>query len=276
MEIEITSRPNIDPTTMAKLRGLVTRQVSSCTACGLVCGMPHGPVPYTGPSDGLFTAIGEGPGPDESRLGAPFVGRSGKLLRAMLSQVHIGWDQVLRANVVSCWPKTTDGKGTRAPSDAEARACRENLLSQVGIGNAPFVLLVGGTALRAVRPDLKVSKIHGMIFLWTMVDPLTGSNLWSNWVMPILHPAAILRQRVLKEPTIQDLKLWADIVKGEMDPAMCLSDGCVVCNDFLSHYDPDGVGYCEKHWGRHGNDWKLAREFWLPRVEKDSGQGTLV
>ena len=40
-----------------------------------------------GISDALFMFIGEAPGKDEDRLGLPFVGRSGKLLRSMIQAI---------------------------------------------------------------------------------------------------------------------------------------------------------------------------------------------
>lgn len=268
MEVEIVAPPEYPgDMAMARYRGLVKHTIQSCTACELVCGMQElgvSPVPYSAPFTPSFCVVGEGPGSDESRVGRPFVGRSGKLLRAMLGAVGITGSDVLFANVVSCWPKASDGKATRAPTQKEAAACRGNLLAQTLLCRKPYVLLVGGTALSAVRPDLKVSKVHGRILLWNV--EVEGEVFQSYYCMPILHPAAILRQRVLKDPTMDDLRRWADIVKGEIDPEVLLGVDkqgeltCVICGDYMSHFDPDGVGYCEKHWGRHGREWLAARD----------------
>lgn len=278
VEIEVVSPPQ--PASIieaARGRGLVRAGIVSCTACELHCGMPVTPVPYSAPplhvNPPSFIAIGEGPGPEEASRGMPFVGKSGKLLRAMLGTVGLNVESVMFANVVSCWPKDASGKGTRAPTDKEAMACRGNLIGQVLLSvQHPYVLLVGGTALRSVRPDLKVSRVHGQVFLWNVEVEEEVVGTWV--VMPILHPAAILRQRVFKEPTILDLRKWADIVKGELDALSCLYDTCVICGEWLAHLDPDGIGYCDRHWARHGRDWQQARVFWRGKG-KETGQQEL-
>lgn len=263
--LEMRSLPNVAGPQLAAARGLCRRLVSSCEACRLVDAMPHGPVPFTGPEAGgepLFAAIGEGPGQQETRQGRPFVGPAGKLLRAMLAQVGLPASQVLFANVVSCWPRTGEGKNVKArtPTNDEMMACRYNLDAQVQLSTRPYVLLVGGTALKAVRPDLKVSDIHGRLFVWQRPEG-------SRWVMPILHPAAILRQQAFKEGTIRELRQWADIVLGEADPMAVLPDTCVKCGHYLDHIDPDGIGYCQAHWGRYGGNWQLARTAWDKKAD---------
>lgn len=265
----------IEPQTTAqqvKRRLEVTAQVKGCDSCDLRSTMNqwgYTPCPFTAPPLGpekppaRFIVLGEGPGPEEARRGLPFIGPSGKLLRRMLDAVGLESDYAAYMNVVNCWPTNgVVGKGakTRAPNEGEVRACREHLLAQVGMVTTPFILLVGATALSCVRRDLKVSTSHGRVFLWHLE---TGTRV----VMPIYHPASILRQDALKNVTLADLNRWASIVHGQ-DLSVLSQQNCVICQSSPSNWDPDAIGYCERHWSRHGNDWKLAKEFWTGKAKK--------
>lgn len=253
--VEMRGHPPFPPSPQyAAARGLVRRQIKSCTACGLHCGMRDGPVPYQSVTiPPWFGVLGQSPGDKEDEKGIPFIGPAGRLLRAMFGNAGIDSQEVLFMNAVSCWPKGRQGD---VPTDSELRACRSNVRNQILLlGDRPFILLVGGTALKVVRPDLKVSKHHGRVFLWQREEG-------TYTVMPILHPAAILRQRFLKEPTIKDIVRWVEIVEGNINPLDALAEDCIICGAYLTHLDPDGIGYCDEHWLRYGNNWQRARDYW--------------
>lgn len=270
--VTLTMHPLNNPTgiELARRRGLVSRQIKNCRNCDLCASMPTTPVPFTGPS--TWGILGEGPGNTEARQVKPFVGPSGKLLKGMMRKVGLDASQAQMFNVVSCFPKTGEGKGVKArqPTIDEAKACRMNLVSQLQLLSEPFILLVGGTALRSVRPDLKVTDTHGRLFVWHVEDYSTSqetpSLIGSFYVMPIYHPASLLRQDNLKSTTMKDLQEWARLILGEVQPVFdhhCLN--CGLSN--VDNMDPDGISYCDKHYGRYGGNWLKAREIW--RQEKE-------
>jgi uracil-DNA glycosylase family 4 len=212
--------------------------------------VPQGQIP-------LFTVIGEAPGREETSRLIPFIGPSGKLLRGLMREImgvhgeEVGW-----ANVVSCWPNE-GGKGNRTvtPGLIHQAACRGNLMEQVENIGSPFVLLVGGVALNAFRGDLQISSVHGQVYVWE-----------GKWiVMPVYHPAFVLRERSNLPVLKADLGKWAEIVCKGTDPLDLLGIVCVKCPDTITHYDPDGVPWCKRHWEKWGGQWLKERRRWDKR-----------
>jgi DNA polymerase len=90
--------------------------------------------------------VGEAPGAEEEACGQPFVGRSGRLLEAMLAAAGLDSKRDLYiANVIKCRPP-----GNRKPSRTEIEACRPWLERQIALVRPQLVLLVGATALEAL------------------------------------------------------------------------------------------------------------------------------
>lgn len=232
-----------------KYRGLIRAQVSSCTRCNLrqECRQP---VPYEGPTGAPFVALGEAPGRVEDEKIRPFVGPAGKLLRALINDAGFDSSTVFYMNAASCAP--LDGKSVRAPKEPELQACRDNLLSQLKLANSRFVLICGATALKAFRHDLSVSEVHGEVFLWM--------DTWL--VMPIFHPAAILRDKALKKPTQEDMGLWYDIITSGEDIRNWFGHACIRCRGAGEYYDRDGVPYCKTHYEKYGGNWEKSRKKW--------------
>lgn len=241
------------PSARAKYRGQVRREVLGCTSCELHKLSGSAPVPFSAPASGVrFVVVGEAPGPEEAKRGRPFVGPSGKLLRVLMKEAGIDPERdALWANSVSCFPNV-EGK-VRAPNKTESLACRGNLLSQVEAGYVPFVLVVGGRALDSFRSDLTVTNHHGQFYVW--------NDLYV--VMPIIHPAAVLRgQTGFKSLIREDLKRWWDVVSGSDDPLKFLGEDCFKCGGVGVWWDRDGVPMCQKHWDRYKGVWKKEREKW--------------
>lgn len=120
--------------------------------------------------------IGEGPGRDEEMRGLPFIGRSGGTLQGFLhsftkegidprtrklGQVPvIPWDKTFITNVVCCRacdefaedPKkpTKLTVKDKAPAKDAIEACRERLLEQIYIVDPFLIVILGGTALKAL------------------------------------------------------------------------------------------------------------------------------
>lgn len=218
--------------------------------------------------------IGEAPGEQENKRGKPFVGPAGKLMRSMMEKSGFDLDEVAWCNTVSCWPS----REPPTPKGDEMIACRGNLRDQVVASGATYVVLAGGIATQAWRSDLKVSDVHGRVFIW--------GGMWI--VMPVYHPAAILRDSTKKQPTIKDLEKFSRIVLADIG-LEALGVQCVKCGEGVDHYDPDGVPFCERHWFKYGNQWKEELKRWsndkVVKVKRGvgkratvliEGQGTMV
>lgn len=249
MEVGIQLRATVTDYELMKQRAKVKAQVKSCRLCPLVekC---DGPVPITSPAAGgqaKVLVVGEAPGVAENKRGIPFVGPAGKLMRALMHGAGFDMETVAWCNTVSCWPD----REPPTPKRDEMVSCRGNLRDQVVASGALYVVLAGGIATQAWRSDLKVSDVHGKVFIW--------GGMWM--VMPVFHPAAILRDQTKKKPTMADLERFAEVVAGDVGLG-ALEVRCVKCGDDVDHYDPDGVAFCGKHWMKYGAQWKVEMGKW--------------
>jgi len=251
IEAQVYNAKRLEGLALIRERARVRRQVLACDRCPLRPVVTT-PTPYEGPRHPLFVAVGEAPGSQEELHGRPFVGPSGKLLKTLLSEVGFDIeDEVMFMNTVCCHPKK-GASTTRVPTEQEQRYCRKNMTDQLSLGSSPYVLLAGATALSVFRNDLKVSEIHGRIFVWD----------YKYIVMPVLHPAAVLRQRNLIGQLKDDLTKWAAVVR-ENSFLKYLSETCIKCGSLMSEMDPDGVTYCDIHWQRYGmKEWERQKKRW--------------
>lgn len=248
METGVQLRTEMPELELMRHRARTKQQVRTCEKCGLR-GLCKSPVPLEAPAGtGVkVLVIGEAPGKREDELGRPFIGPSGKLLKALLNQAGFDVSELGFCNTVSCFPN----RETVTPTVKEMSACRNNLRDQVVSSGATYCLLAGGVATSAWRGDLKVSDVHGQLFIW--------GRMWL--VMPIFHPAAILRDMTKKDPTVEDLRRFNQIVEGDWGVSG-LGQVCVKCPERVAHYDPDGVPFCQRHWLRYGGQWKREWGRW--------------
>ncbi len=143
------------------------------------------------PSAGVMF-IGEGPGAEEDRTGRPFVGQAGKLLDRMIFAMGFEREQVYIANVVKCRPP-----GNRDPKDDEVAACAAYLDRQIDLIQPKVIVALGKPASRRLTGTNKP------------MGALRGR--WSSYrgipLIPVFHPAYLLRQPKLKREAWEDHKL---------------------------------------------------------------------
>ena len=140
--------------------------------------------------------VGEGPGEQEDLQAKPFVGRSGKLLDSMLSEIGLSREKnIYIANIVKCRPPKN-----RDPLPEEQECCIDWLRNQVMFLKPKIIVAVGRvSAMKIIDPDIKIMKQHGIFYKKKKI-----------WMMPTIHPAAILRnpgQKTLVEEDFRNLKL---------------------------------------------------------------------
>ncbi|MEN9205397.1 MAG: uracil-DNA glycosylase [Thermostichales cyanobacterium SZTDM-1c_bins_54] len=167
----------------------------SCQKCPLAAGRTHVVVERGNPQAKIMI-IGEGPGEQEDLQGLPFVGKSGQLLDKILQSVNFDPDKdVYIANAVKCRPPEN-----RVPTEQEMDACRAYLLEQIRLVDPWILLLTGATAVRTITGDKRgISKIRGEWQQWQ-----------GRWVMPIFHPAYLLRNPSREKGSPKWL-MWQDM-----------------------------------------------------------------
>lgn len=138
--------------------------------------------------------IGEAPGRDEDLQGLPFVGRAGQLLDRMLAAIGLGEQDVYITNIVYWRPP-----GNRTPSVSEVEACRPFLLRQIELLDPAIVILIGAPAAQHLLGTSEgIMRLRGR---WREAE--LGGRV--RRVMPILHPAYLLRTPAAKRLAWRDL-----------------------------------------------------------------------
>ena len=162
-----------------------------CTLCRLSEGRKN--VVYgEGDPRASLMFIGEGPGAEEDRSGRPFVGQAGHLLDGMIFAIGLERKNVYITNIVKCRPP-----GNRDPKDDEVAACAAYLDRQIELIQPRVLVALGKPASHRLTGTTKpISALRGR---------------WSSYkgipLMPVFHPAYMLRTPSAKRETWQDLKM---------------------------------------------------------------------
>ena len=169
-----------------------------CTKCNL-CKERNNVVFGQGVLDAEVMFIGEGPGEQEDIQGKPFVGRSGKLLDSMLADIGLSRGKnIYIGNMVKCRPPKN-----RDPLPEEQELCINWLRNQVYLLKPKIIVAVGRiAAMRTIDPGIKITKQHGTFYF--------KKNIW---MMPTIHPAAILRNPHQKALVVQDFENLKEKIK---------------------------------------------------------------
>lgn len=138
--------------------------------------------------------VGEAPGRDEDIQGLPFVGQSGQLLDKMLSCIGLDRTSVYIANVIPWRPP-----GNRTPTPAETELCRPFVERQIALVDPDILVFVGTSSTKTLTGSKEgIMRMRGR---WTTYQ----CNDRDIPVMPIFHPAYLLRQPAQKRLAWQDL-----------------------------------------------------------------------
>jgi DNA polymerase-1 len=194
--------------------------VRSCTKCSLKKYRTQIVFPDGDPNAKILF-IGEAPGLDEDAEGIPFVGRSGRLLRSIVSEVGLDEFGVVYDNVVKC--RSNENK---APDAVQVAACYRHLDHTIRKVNPQVIVPLGASALKRILRSPDITQHQGSIY-WHMV--------YNAWVIPQFHPAFILRQLTRREEYVRGFKTirevlldlpkeWANRVdRGSLDYSMVRS-----------------------------------------------------
>ncbi|ADG87249.1 uracil-DNA glycosylase [Thermobispora bispora] len=140
----------------------------------------------TGPPDATFMFVGEQPGDQEDRQGAPFVGPAGRVLARAIEEAGIDRDRVYLTNAVKHFKFQTRGKRRihERPSAAEIAACRPWLTAELRVVDPVVTVVLGATAARALLgPAFRVTRRRG--------EPIPRGV--GSYYVATIHPSAVLR-----------------------------------------------------------------------------------
>jgi uracil-DNA glycosylase family 4 len=147
---------------------------AKCNECPLQ-DMPF--VPSVGPRHVDLIVVGEAPGYQEVKEQEPFVGPSGKLLKAVVEQEGGSYDRIFRTNTVLCRPP-----GNKTPEPEAIEACASRLQHEIASVECETVVGLGKTANQALNPLFDT----GMRGKWVEQN---GKRIIGTW-----HPAYVLRK----------------------------------------------------------------------------------
>lgn len=115
-------------------------------------------VPGEGSPEADIVFLGEAPGKEEAKAGRPFIGRSGKLLRALIADAGLKAEEVFITSPVKYLPMHV------TPTLAEVAHGRKHLAEQFAVIQPKIVVLLGRTAcLAALGESCEIAKVHGTI-----------------------------------------------------------------------------------------------------------------
>ena len=149
-----------------------------------------------GNPDAKIMIVGEGPGRDEDMEGRPFVGRAGQLLDRMFAAIGLSrtsddaGTSIYITNVVPWRPPQN-----RDPSPVEIDMMLPFLRRHIALAKPEIIVAMGNISCQALLGKRGVTKLRGQ---WT-----TGCGVD---VMPMFHPAYLLRNPLAKREAWQDLQ----------------------------------------------------------------------
>lgn len=156
----------------------------NCTACPELAATRRTVVVGDAPPGARLLLVGEAPGAQEDATGAPFVGRSGALLDALLAEVGGARSRTAVLNTLKCRPP-----GNRLPSRAESARCRGWTERQLALLAPELVVTLGLSATRWFLGPGPLGPVRGRLH-----------EVGGLRVLPTYHPSAAIRSGPGGEP----------------------------------------------------------------------------
>jgi DNA polymerase len=176
-------------------------------------------VPPAGETTADVVLVGEGPGHNEERERIPFIGDAGHLLDELLRRCKGPARSTLWiTNAALCRPRFVEFdedswySRTETLQESTQKYCRGRLFAELAIVKPRVVLVIGAYALKSLTGLEGVQKYHGALVP-------TDINGHKCIVIPMLHPAALLRGESRQAQTVIDVMTKAfDIARNGVRP----------------------------------------------------------
>lgn len=179
----------------------------------------------SGPRDAEIVLIGEAWGADEDQAKKPFVGNSGQELTRILADAKLDRSKILITNTVAARPPRNELHrwfGNKKSGNAEVRGCYPNsfvvsellrLRAQLDFHPRELIIVAGNYALWSVSTVSGTTSFPGSggIMVPNGITNWRGSQIFADAfdgetkLLPIIHPAAILRKWSDRQITVHDL-----------------------------------------------------------------------
>lgn len=169
-----------------------------------------------GSVDARVVLVGEQPGDQEDRKGAPFVGPAGRILDQALVDAGIERSHTYVTNAVKHFkfyvrPERGKRRLHKPPTRAEVLACRPWLEAELGLLHPEVLVCLGATAAKAViGPKAKLAESRGKPLHVTELD-------YHAPVVATIHPSAVLRAGEDRDAMYDGLVADLTVVAGELD-----------------------------------------------------------
>jgi uracil-DNA glycosylase len=168
--------------------------------------------------------VGEQPGDQEDKAGAPFVGPAGKLLDKALAAADIDRDRTYVTNAVKHFKFTLPERGKRrihkTPSRTEVVACRPWLFAEMMSVQPDVVVLLGATAAKSLMGnDFRLTAHRGEALRIPVADEVTNLD-FDPQVAVTVHPSSVLRgppedREKAFDALVSDLRFAAGLLTGK-------------------------------------------------------------
>lgn len=163
----------------------LARAAVSCRGCDLYRHATQ-TVFGKGPATARAVLVGEQPGDQEDRQGAPFVGPAGEVLDRALEDAGLPREEVYVTNVVKHFKfvQTPKRRIHQTPGTIEIGACRPWLEAELAIIRPGVLVCLGATASKAlIGPDFRITRDRGKFL----------ESRWAPALLATYHPSAVLR-----------------------------------------------------------------------------------
>lgn len=163
--------------------------------------------------------VGEAPGSQEDEQGVPFIGQSGVLLREAVMEAGLEQFGVVYTNACRCRPDNN-----KTPNKKQIKACYDAfLLRDIKYYEPKVIILLGNVPLGSVLGESGITNWHGTVIDWSYGD------MGDVFVIPVFHPAYVLRNMTVLEDFVTDLEKAYSVLSGK-EKHVCVADEYLVYN----------------------------------------------
>jgi DNA polymerase len=151
--------------------------------------------------------VGEQPGDQEDKIGAPFVGPAGRVLTDAMEEAGLERSQVYTTNAVKHFKWEPRGKRRlhAKPSARQISACKPWLEAEIAVVRPRLLVAMGAVASQSLLgPSFRLTRHRG--------EFVRGTR-WAELVLATIHPSAVLRaideaaRQQMFEGLVADLRL---------------------------------------------------------------------
>lgn len=169
-----------------------------------------------GPAPAAMMLVGEQPGDQEDKQGAPFVGPAGRVLDDALEVAGIDRGAVYITNAVKHFKWEARGRRRihKRPNATEIEACSLWLSEEITHVRPAVLVAMGATAVRAVLGGTRaIASLRGQVLGSAFGPPMVAT----------VHPSAIVRvpdrgdRRAALEGLAADLRVARDVTTSSAD-----------------------------------------------------------